>query len=71
MGVFTLDQNAVGAGNGHIFPPAIRDLDWIGCHGTSSACSTTIERDGFTAFKPITPQEFDLLQALARQFGLP
>jgi hypothetical protein len=68
--MWTFPFDPLNIGTDHVFPPEIRRLDWIGYHGTSTALSPAIESTGFQCVKPISEDEFNLLQTLANTFHL-
>lgn len=56
---------------GQIFPVDIQSREWIGYHGTSSAYSPKIERDGFSQEKPIPDADIQFVAGLSTKFGMP
>ena len=66
---YILDQSLIGTG--HLFPSEIRDQNWIGYHGTSTFYSSEIEEHGFSLAKPITDEEFRLLEELSTEYNIP
>lgn len=53
-----------------VFPEDIEAREWVGYHGTSSAYSVRIERDGFVRAKPLATNDIQLVADLAKRQGL-
>jgi hypothetical protein len=57
--------------SGEVFPPEVQSRDWVGFHGTASAYSGRIEREGFMrANGPIDDADIDLVTSLAAEHGV-
>lgn len=54
----------------HVFPDGIEGREWVGYHGTSSAYSDRIERDGFARVKPLATADIQLVADLSQKQGL-
>lgn len=51
---------------GQVFPAAIQSRDWVGYHGTASAYSARIEREGFLrSNRPIADEDIDFVAEVA------